>query len=274
MKLTFLPFLLKACVSALQEFPHFNASLDHTGENLILKRYYHVGVAVDTTNGLVVPVVRDVDRKGLLEIAAELAELSARARGAQAHARRSPGRLVQHLEPRRHRRHLLHADREPARGRDPRRRPDGLAAGVPDGAFVPRLDAAALALLRPPRDRRRRRRALHHPPVAAAVRPAPADPVAADGRRRDPRRRARARRRTRRLHRRVPRRRPRARVVLVERYPALGGVCLNVGCIPSKALLHVAEVIAEAGDARRAGVAFGAPTLRPRRSCARTRTRS
>jgi pyruvate dehydrogenase E2 component (dihydrolipoamide acetyltransferase) len=79
-KLTFLPFVLKACVYALKEHPQFNASLDHTGENLILKRYYHVGVAVDTENGLVVPVVRDADRKGLYEIAAELMELSAKAR--------------------------------------------------------------------------------------------------------------------------------------------------------------------------------------------------
>ncbi|MDH3519614.1 MAG: dihydrolipoyllysine-residue acetyltransferase [Myxococcales bacterium] len=79
-KLTFLPFLLKACAHALQEFPHFNASLDHTGENLIVKRYYHIGVAVDTQGGLVVPVVRDADRKGLYAIAAELAELSEKAR--------------------------------------------------------------------------------------------------------------------------------------------------------------------------------------------------
>jgi len=80
-KLTFLPFVIKACVYALREHPQFNASLDHTGENLILKRYYHVGVAVDTENGLVVPVVRDADRKGLYEIAAELMEISGKARG-------------------------------------------------------------------------------------------------------------------------------------------------------------------------------------------------
>ena len=60
--------------------PHFNASLDHLGENLILKRYIHVGVAVETPNGLVVPVVRDADRKGLYEIAAELMDISSRAR--------------------------------------------------------------------------------------------------------------------------------------------------------------------------------------------------
>jgi pyruvate dehydrogenase E2 component (dihydrolipoamide acetyltransferase) len=80
-KLTFMPFVIVACVYALREHPQFNASLDHTGENLILKRYYHIGVAVDTENGLVVPVVRDADRKGLYEIAAELAEISAKARG-------------------------------------------------------------------------------------------------------------------------------------------------------------------------------------------------
>jgi len=79
-KLTFLPFVLRACANVLREFPHFNASLDHTGENLILKRYYHIGVAVDTENGLVVPVVRDAERKGLYEIAAELMEISEKAR--------------------------------------------------------------------------------------------------------------------------------------------------------------------------------------------------
>ena len=79
-KLTFLPFLVMAVVKALREFPHFNASLDHTGENLVVKRYYHVGVAVDTEHGLVVPVVRDADQKTLFEIAAELQELSERAR--------------------------------------------------------------------------------------------------------------------------------------------------------------------------------------------------
>lgn len=79
-KLTFLPFVVKAVTKALREFPQFNASLDHTGEHLILKRYYHIGVAVDTEHGLVVPVVRDADRKGLYELAGELQELSARAR--------------------------------------------------------------------------------------------------------------------------------------------------------------------------------------------------
>jgi len=79
-KLTFLPFVVKAVTRALSEFPHFNASLDHTGEGLILKRYFHVGVAVDTPRGLVVPVIRDADQKGILQIAEELQDLSERAR--------------------------------------------------------------------------------------------------------------------------------------------------------------------------------------------------
>lgn len=79
-KLTFLPFIVKAVTRALAEFPHFNASLDHTGEALILKRYFHVGVAVDTPRGLVVPVIRDADQKGTFQIAEELQDLSERAR--------------------------------------------------------------------------------------------------------------------------------------------------------------------------------------------------
>jgi len=79
-KLTFLPFVVKAVTAALREFPHFNSSLDRTGESLIVKKYLHIGVAVDTENGLVVPVIRDADRKGLFELAGELEDLSTRAR--------------------------------------------------------------------------------------------------------------------------------------------------------------------------------------------------
>jgi pyruvate dehydrogenase E2 component (dihydrolipoamide acetyltransferase) len=77
-KVTLLAFLIRACVAALQRFPEFNASLD--GENLILKQYFHIGFAADTPNGLVVPVLRDADRKGVLDIAREMGELAARAR--------------------------------------------------------------------------------------------------------------------------------------------------------------------------------------------------
>jgi pyruvate dehydrogenase E2 component (dihydrolipoamide acetyltransferase) len=79
-KLTMLAFMIKACVTALKAFPQFNASLDKSGENLIIKKYYHVGVAVDTPGGLVVPVVRDSDRKGVFDIARELGDISKLAR--------------------------------------------------------------------------------------------------------------------------------------------------------------------------------------------------
>ncbi|MCG5535291.1 dihydrolipoyllysine-residue acetyltransferase [Ectothiorhodospira mobilis] len=79
-KITFLAFLMKAVVSALKAHPRVNASLDAAGENLILKQYYHLGIAVDTPDGLVVPVIRDVDRKSLVELAKETAEVSQRAR--------------------------------------------------------------------------------------------------------------------------------------------------------------------------------------------------
>ncbi|HDP90440.1 MAG TPA: dihydrolipoyllysine-residue acetyltransferase [Thioalkalivibrio sp.] len=79
-KITLLVFLMKAVVSALREFPRFNASLDATGENLVYKKYFNIGIAVDTPDGLVVPVVRDVDRKSLVDLAAELGEISQKAR--------------------------------------------------------------------------------------------------------------------------------------------------------------------------------------------------
>ncbi|WP_295360061.1 dihydrolipoyllysine-residue acetyltransferase [Arenimonas sp.] len=77
-KVTPLVFLIKASVAALKKYPAFNASLD--GDELVLKKYFNIGIAVDTPDGLVVPVIRDADRKGLLELARELGEISARAR--------------------------------------------------------------------------------------------------------------------------------------------------------------------------------------------------
>jgi len=79
-KLTFLPLLLKAVAEALKQHPQVNSSLSPAGDRFIHKRYVHIGVAVDTSNGLVVPVIRNVDRKGVLALAQELAEVSARAR--------------------------------------------------------------------------------------------------------------------------------------------------------------------------------------------------
>ncbi|PJK10227.1 dihydrolipoyllysine-residue acetyltransferase [Lysobacteraceae bacterium NML08-0793] len=79
-KLTMLAFLMKAVVSVLKQYPEFNASLDESGENLTLKKYFHIGFAADTPNGLVVPVVRDCDQKGVIEIAQETSALAKKAR--------------------------------------------------------------------------------------------------------------------------------------------------------------------------------------------------
>jgi pyruvate dehydrogenase E2 component (dihydrolipoamide acetyltransferase) len=78
--LTMLAFLMKAVVRAIKEYPQFGASLDRSGENLIVKKYYHLGIAVDTPNGLVVPVIRDVDRKSAFDLAEDLGHMSKRAR--------------------------------------------------------------------------------------------------------------------------------------------------------------------------------------------------
>lgn len=79
-RLTPLAFIVRACVRALKEFPRFNASLDPSGEHLVLKKYIHIGFAADTPNGLVVPVIRDADRASLFDIARTLATLSEKAR--------------------------------------------------------------------------------------------------------------------------------------------------------------------------------------------------
>jgi pyruvate dehydrogenase E2 component (dihydrolipoamide acetyltransferase) len=77
-KVTMLAFLIKACVAALKKFPEFNASLD--GEQIVLKQYFHIGFAADTPNGLVVPVIKDADKKGILQISQEMSELAKKAR--------------------------------------------------------------------------------------------------------------------------------------------------------------------------------------------------
>jgi 2-oxoglutarate dehydrogenase complex dihydrolipoamide succinyltransferase (E2) component len=82
-RLTYLPFIIKALVPALKEFPYANAVLDEQAGNIILKRYYNIGVATDTEQGLVVPVVKDVDRKDIFELAGEIEKLSTKARSGQ-----------------------------------------------------------------------------------------------------------------------------------------------------------------------------------------------
>ena len=89
-KVSPLAFLMKAVVAALKKYPTLNSSLD--GENLIVKQYWNLGFAADTPQGLVVPVIKDVDKKGILDIAKETSELAAKARDGQAGPERHPGR--------------------------------------------------------------------------------------------------------------------------------------------------------------------------------------
>ena len=77
-KVTMLAFLIKACVAALKKFPEFNSSLD--GEQLVMKSYFHIGFAADTPNGLVVPVIKDADKKGIFQISTEMGDLAKKAR--------------------------------------------------------------------------------------------------------------------------------------------------------------------------------------------------
>jgi pyruvate dehydrogenase E2 component (dihydrolipoamide acetyltransferase) len=79
-RLTSLAFILKALVYSLKAFPQFNSSLTANGEQLVLKKYFHIGIAVDTPNGLMVPVIRNVDQKGIIELAVEMGEISKKAR--------------------------------------------------------------------------------------------------------------------------------------------------------------------------------------------------
>jgi pyruvate dehydrogenase E2 component (dihydrolipoamide acetyltransferase) len=90
-KLTPLVFIIKACIAALQKFPRFNASLDPTGENLVFKKYFHIGFAADTPNGLVVPVIRDADRSDSYQLARILGEMSEKARAGKLKAAEMQG---------------------------------------------------------------------------------------------------------------------------------------------------------------------------------------
>jgi pyruvate dehydrogenase E2 component (dihydrolipoamide acetyltransferase) len=90
-KLTPLVFIIRACIAALQKFPRFNASLDPTGENLVIKKYFHIGFAADTPNGLMVPVIRDADRSDIYQLARSLGELSGKARSGKLKAAEMQG---------------------------------------------------------------------------------------------------------------------------------------------------------------------------------------
>src|SRR5690606_9424107 len=90
-KLTPVPFLLKACAAALKAEPSFNVSLHTDGEHIVQKKYIHIGMAVDTPAGLMVPVIRNVDQKGLFELAAEVIELAKKARDGKLQAKEMQG---------------------------------------------------------------------------------------------------------------------------------------------------------------------------------------
>jgi pyruvate dehydrogenase E2 component (dihydrolipoamide acetyltransferase) len=106
-KLTPLAFILRACVKALREFPMVNSSLDASGQNLVFKKYVHLGFAADTPNGLVVPVIRDADKKDVYELARELATLSEKARAGKLSALEMQGASFTVYESRRHRRDVV-----------------------------------------------------------------------------------------------------------------------------------------------------------------------
>ena len=168
-RVTLLAFLVKACVAALKQFPEFNSSLSPEKDALILKQYYNIGIAVDTPGGLVVPVVKDADRKGIVELSREFMTISAR----PATANSSPptcGRHLHHLQPRRHRRHQLHPHRQRPRSGHPRRGPLQAGPGLERHRIHPPQHAAAVGVLRPPRRRRRPGRPLHPTPVLPARR--------------------------------------------------------------------------------------------------------
>ncbi len=137
-KFTMLAFVIKAVVAALKKFPDFNASLD--GDNLILKQYYHIGFAADTPNGLVVPVIRDADKKGLVDIAKEMADLSKAARDGKLKPDQMQGGCFSISSLGGIGGTAFHADRQRAGSGDPRVCRKAPMKPVWDGKqFVPRL---------------------------------------------------------------------------------------------------------------------------------------
>jgi pyruvate dehydrogenase E2 component (dihydrolipoamide acetyltransferase) len=111
-KLTITAIMLKVVVAALKRFPQFNASLDLGSEAVVYKKYYHIGVAVDTERGLLVPVIRDVDRKSILELSVELQQVAARARTKKNDPGRVAGWHVHRNQSGWHWRHIFLADHQ------------------------------------------------------------------------------------------------------------------------------------------------------------------
>ena len=127
-KLTAMPFVIKAVASSLKRHPMLNASVDMENNQIIYKEYVNIGIAVDTERGLVVPVLRDADRKSISQIASELDELADHGPRRQVRPRAAQRRHVHDQQPGLGRRHVLDADHQPAASRDPARRPHPHAA--------------------------------------------------------------------------------------------------------------------------------------------------
>ena len=121
---------VKVVASALKVFPQFNSSIDLAAQEIIYKKYVNIGVAVDTDRGLLVPVIRDADTKNIIQLSVELVQLSEKARTRKISLDEMQGGSLQHLESRRHRRLVLHSDRQRARGRDPRHLARAHGAGL------------------------------------------------------------------------------------------------------------------------------------------------
>ena len=158
--LTLLAIMLKIVAAGLKAFPKLNASADMEAMETVYKRYYHVGVAVDTDRGLLVPVIREVDRKSIVELSVELAELAEKARAGTAEPGGNARRQLHGQQPGGLRHRLLQSHHQLPGGRRSRPRPGGDGAGLHRWrAPAPAADAA-LALARPPAGGRRRGRAL------------------------------------------------------------------------------------------------------------------
>ncbi len=120
-KITPVVFIMKAVAAALEQMPRFNSSLSEDGQRLTLKKYINIGVAVDSPNGLVVPVFKDVNKKGIIELSRELMTISKKARDGKLDCGRNAGRLLHHLQHRRPGYYPLRADCERAGSGYPRR---------------------------------------------------------------------------------------------------------------------------------------------------------
>ncbi len=160
-RLTYLPFVIKALVPALKEFPYVNSSLDEQAGNIVLKKYYNIGVATDTEQGLIVPVVKDVDAKDIFELAGEIEKLAERARSGGAGPRRSPGLHVHNNQRRRDRGALRHTDNQPPGGGDPRPQHDHQAARRKGRQGRSERHHLPFSVLRPPGPRRGLRGKVH-----------------------------------------------------------------------------------------------------------------